>query len=67
MTLYAVFYTDKEYHRKFKKQVNIQSIVETPELYIIGRCKSSDEQLGYIETREECLHEMNKILIHENI
>ena len=63
----AVFYTDKEYHQKFKKQVNIQSIVETPELYIIGRCKSSDEQLGYIETREECLHEMSKILIHENI
>ena len=33
----------------------MQREVEAPELYIIGRCKSNDEQLAYIETRIECL------------
>ena len=30
--------------------------------YVVGRCKSTDEQLGYIETREECLKEMSKLI-----
>ena len=33
----------------------MQREVEAPELYIIGRCKSNDQQLAYIETRIECL------------
>ena len=64
----AVFYTNEEYKNKFGQNVDIQSEVENPELYIIGRCKSTDEQLGYIETREDCLHELNKlILVDEGI
>ena len=51
----AVFYTPEEYKELTGYDVNIQSEVETPELYIIGRCKSNDEQLAYIETRIECL------------
>ena len=27
-------------------------------MYIIGRCRSNDEQLGYIETRLECLKDL---------
>ena len=51
----AVFYTSDEYKKLTGYDVNVQREVEAPELYIIGRCKSNDEQLAYIETRVECL------------
>ena len=64
----AVFYTNDEYQKKFGKNIDIQSEVESPELYIIGRCKSTDEQIAYIETREACLKELNKVTVtDENI
>lgn len=56
----AVYYSDKEYEHKSGKIINIQSEVEKPHLYIIGRCKSNDEQLAYIETRTDCLKELNE-------
>lgn len=55
----AVFYTDKEYLQIYGNKVDVQSEIESPELYIIGRCKSSDEQLGYVDTRVECLQDLN--------
>ena len=58
----AVFYTNSEYKQKFGETIDVQSIIEIPELYLIGRCRSTDEQLGYIETREECLKEMTKLI-----
>ena len=51
----AVFYTSKEYKQSHGVDVNIQKLIENPELYIIGRCRDNDEQLGYIPTRNECL------------
>ena len=54
----AVFYTSKEYKELTGCNVNIQKEVEGPQLYIVGRCKSNDEQLSYIETRIECLEEL---------
>ena len=54
----AVFYTSDEYKEITGIDINVQREVETPELYIIGRCKSNDEQLGYIQTRVECLKEL---------
>ena len=51
----AVFYTSSEYYEKFKIKKDVQRLVETPELYMIGRCANNDEQLGYIETRVACL------------
>ena len=39
----AVFYTSEEYKKLTGYDVNIQREIETPELYIIGRCKSNDE------------------------
>ena len=51
----AVFYTSEEYKKLAGYNVNVQREVEAPELYIIGRCKSNDEQQAYIETRIECL------------
>ena len=62
----AVFYTPSEYAEKFHVQQDIQKIIETPELYIIGRCGNNDEQLGYIETRYSCLKDLkNELNLHE--
>ena len=47
----AVFYTSAEYTILANKNTNVQREVEAPELYIIGRCGSNDEQLAYINTR----------------
>ena len=54
----AVFYTSAEYREISGNDVDVQSEIERPELYIIGRCRSNDEQLGYIETRIECLKDL---------
>ena len=54
----AVFYTSSEYTALTGCEVNVQSKVEFPELYLIGRCGSNDEQLGYIKTRLECLADL---------
>ena len=55
----AVFFTTKEYEEKFGcLNVDIQREVETPELYIIARCRSTDEQLGFLETRLACIKEL---------
>ena len=51
----AVFYTSSEYYEKFKIKKDVQRLVETPELYMIGRCTNNDEQLGYVEIRVACL------------
>ena len=51
----AVFYTSAEYKRLRNIDINVQREVESPELYIIGRCGSNDEQLAYIPTRIEDL------------
>ena len=31
--------------------MDVQNFIETPELYLSERCRSNDEQLGYVETR----------------
>ena len=49
----ASFYSPRELNND-----NIQREVERPEIYIIGRCGSNDEQLGYINTRLECLRSL---------
>ena len=56
----AVFYSSHEYEEKFGFKVNVQALVETPELYIIGRCGNNDEQLAYIKTRVDCLEDLKK-------
>jgi len=57
----ALYLTKEEYYQKTGIWVDIQTEVEKPELYIVGRCKSSDEeQLGYIDTRCECLRGLSQ-------
>ena len=45
----AVFYISEEYNKLIGYDVSVQREVEAPELYIIGKCKSNDERLAYIE------------------
>ena len=54
----AIFYTNKEYRAHFHQNIDINTEVEKPFLYIFGRCPASDEQLKYIDTRSEDLEEM---------
>ena len=58
-----VFYTTDDYKYKFGQNVGKQSSVENPKLYVIERCESTDEQFGYIETRDPCLHELTKFML----
>ena len=57
----AVFYTSAEYSGLTNRNINVQKAIkaiEAPELYIIARCGSNDEQLAYINTRVEDLVEL---------
>lgn len=56
----ANYLTDEEFMtlRHSTKKVCVQSLVETPKLYILGQSPSTDkDQLSYIETRLEDLKE----------
>ncbi|CAB3995643.1 Hypothetical predicted protein [Paramuricea clavata] len=57
----AVHYTNAEYQNLTGcKKVDVQTKVETPEVYIVARSGSSDvEQLTYIDTRLECLEDLS--------
>ncbi|XP_048583669.1 uncharacterized protein LOC125563042 [Nematostella vectensis] len=55
----AVFLTDEEYAAKYGRRVNVQMLVEEPELHFIAKCGSSDhELLLYSETRLQCVREL---------
>ena len=56
----AVFYNSEEYYEISNEKLNIQSIIEEPYLYIIGRCRANDEQIMYVETSLECLRMLDK-------
>ena len=52
----ALYYTNEEMKAKGKGNIDVQSAVEKPHVYILGRCGSSEvEQLAYINTRRACL------------
>lgn len=73
-TLYdlAVFLTNQEqlYRKKYPERplVDIQSAVERPYIYILGRSKSSDwGQLSYTSTRLDDLRSLSSPTIHNII
>ena len=57
----AIHYLDSEYKNLTGcKNIDIQTMVETPEIYIVARSGSSDaEQLTYVDTRLECLKDLS--------
>ena len=40
-----------EYYLKHKKKINVQASVEEPNMYILARCSSTDQQLLYSDER----------------
>ena len=54
-----IFLTDEEYFNKYKRVANVQSLVETPTLYILGNARDTlEEKLSYTETRLEDTKQM---------
>ena len=52
---------------KGKENINVQSLVERPHVYILGRCGASEvEQLAYIKTRKACLQSLSEPLLTSN-
>ena len=47
----AVYLTNNEYLQKYKCRIDVQATVEQPQLYILGRCSSNEQQLLYGEER----------------
>ena len=58
----AIFYTDTEYEDRFHRKVKVQVEVEKPLMYIIGRCRPTDDQLKYSNTRLEDLQDLKHSL-----
>ena len=51
----ALFFTDKEMEVQGKAGIDVQSIVERQQIYILARCGSSEaEQIAFINTRKAC-------------
>ena len=47
----ASFLSDNEYYLKHKKKINVQASAEEPNMYILARCPSADQQLLYTDQR----------------
>ena len=62
----AVFLTDDECKEKPNMEVNIQSEVEKPELYILAQCQSNDNKLLYSEEQIKVLSEINTRITSNN-
>ena len=45
--------SDEEHQIKFGKKVDVQGIIEKPDIYILARCPSDDHQLMYSDCRNE--------------
>ena len=58
----AVHLTDEEYFNKYGLNINIQSEVEKPFLYIMARCPSNEQQILYIEERLEDIFELKNTI-----
>ena len=58
-----IFYTNDEFEQITGKKLDVQSVVEQPEIYIVAQCHDSiAEKLSYSETRREDLLSMGEIM-----
>ena len=58
----AIHLSNEEYFAKYGKVVDVQTEIERPDLYLVARCRSNDEQLAYVETRMECIAQLQNDL-----
>ncbi|KAK3734075.1 hypothetical protein QZH41_019813 [Actinostola sp. cb2023] len=57
----AIHMTNQEYQQKNSVQVDVQSVIEEPHLYMMGLSGSSDaDQMLFIPTRRECLQSFSQ-------
>lgn len=50
-----------------KENIDVQSLMERPHLYILERCEASDvEQLPYIKSRKACLQSLSEPVVISN-
>ena len=70
----SLFFTDKEIEENSGRKVNVQEIIEHPELYILGQTDDSlAEKLSYSECRIEDilslknLYEIEKITVKDKV
>ena len=63
----AIYHTNEEMKAKGKENIDVQSLVERPHVYILGRCGASEvEQLAYITTRKACLQSLSEPALTSN-
>ena len=63
----AFYYTDREIMESTGKNINIQSIVERPEIHIIGRSGASiANQMLFNKCRQECMGQIDEPVTSES-
>ena len=63
-----IFYTDDEMFAMFNKKINVQSVVEQPQIYIVAQCDDSiEEKLAYVPVRGEDMAELAQTITVDNI
>ena len=55
----AVFLRNEEYEQKYHTSLDIQSIIEKPQIYLLESCPSNDQQILYIEERLQDILNLN--------
>ena len=55
----AVFLTNEEYEQKYHASLDIQSIIEKPQVYLLARCPSNDQQILHIEEHLQDILNLN--------
>ena len=58
----AIFLTDPEVKAKLGIKINVQAVIEKPEIYILARCPSNDNQILYSHERFEDILSLKKPL-----
>ena len=63
----AIYYTNEEMKAKGEENIDVQSLVERPHVYILGRCGASKvEQLAYTKTKKACLQRLSEPVLTSN-
>ena len=62
----AIHLTDEEARQKLGKNIDVQSMIETPKVYIFGRIHGSTSITVYSQTRMEDIEELKKPLEIDN-
>ena len=63
----AVYLTSAEYFQKTGKKIDMQATIEKPNLYILGRCPSNEQQLLYSQERVDEIIQLKDPLDIDNM